>query len=84
MCEEDKKEIERLKGGIYAVVAGLVNKKPCTTLALARTVMYGGSVLSALDIEKFGGGPGGPKWPGRSKYKSTIGGGRGEVPVANR
>lgn len=54
MCEEDKKEIERLKAGVYAIVAGLVNKKPCTTLALARTVMYGGSVLSALDIDKLG------------------------------
>ena len=44
-------EIERLKAGIYAVVAELVNKKPALALNLARVVMYGGSVLSALDCE---------------------------------
>jgi hypothetical protein len=63
MCEKDKEEIKRLKDGIYAVVASLVNKKYDTALILARTTMYGGSVLSALDIDKLG------RNPGRLKHK---------------
>ncbi|MHC4604835.1 MAG: hypothetical protein ACYS6W_16080 [Planctomycetota bacterium] len=50
-------EIERLKGGIYAGVASLVegiNKNPKTALRLLRTVMKGGSVTNPLDIEKYG------------------------------
>lgn len=45
------KECNRLKQGIYAVVAALVNKSQESALKLAKTVMYGGSVNNLLDIE---------------------------------
>jgi len=43
------KECERLKEGIYSIVASLVNGEQEVALRLARTVMYGGSVNNALD-----------------------------------
>jgi len=46
-------EIKRLGYGIYAIVAELRNDNPKTALLLARTVMYGGSVLNPLDIEQY-------------------------------
>lgn len=43
------KECDRLKGGVCAVVAALINRRHDSALNLARVVMYGGSVNNALD-----------------------------------
>jgi len=43
------KECERLKEGVYSVVAALVNGNVDLALTLARVVMYDGSVNNALD-----------------------------------
>jgi len=48
------KDCGRLKDGIYAIVASLVNKKPETALTLARVAMHGGSVNNPLDCERLG------------------------------
>ena len=53
MTDNAEKEIKRLKDCIYAVVASLKNKQYDSALTLARVGMYGGSVLSPLDCEKF-------------------------------
>ncbi len=45
------KECERLKNGIYAVVASLVDGNAKAALTCARAVMYGGSVSNPLDLE---------------------------------
>lgn len=50
MCENCQRQQE----GIWSIVASLVNKNPKLALKLALTIMKGGSVLSSLDIEKFG------------------------------
>lgn len=47
-------ECGRLKDGIYAIVASLVNKKPESALTLARVAMHGGSVNNPLDCERLG------------------------------
>ena len=57
MCEEDKKEIERLKSGIYAVVSGLVTGHTDMALTLARTTMYGGNVNNPIDLYNLGEAP---------------------------
>jgi len=54
MSDEDKKEIERLKCGVRAIVASLVNKEYASAMVLARTTMYGGSVTNALDVYNLG------------------------------
>lgn len=54
IIDGEKKETDRLKRGVEAIVSALVNGNPITALKLAKTTMYGGSVLNPSDIEKLG------------------------------
>lgn len=71
MAARNCTECERLKNGVYAIVAALVRGDKNTALELARTTMYGGSVLNPFDVETLG-NPGHPKHIAiKAKYREV-------------
>lgn len=48
-----RRDNDRMKDGIRAVVAALVNENSANALELARVVMYGGDVNNPLDFARL-------------------------------